>query len=320
MKWYKVYLNGENQIWKKCITYSWEFMHENEEINFQEIIGSSSKKECQIKALVKGKGLTAKSISDFEQIRMPEFAEVSHLFLISEKANHYLFLKRIAFMEKYKVDYSEFSYFKGITIDFDSLEEGLDYAQRHNIKDVLVRSEKNDIKRVVNFDFLNGRDFIQTFHWIVSLSKRSNITGLYHLSKLKDFRWGVDNNFDLDLSLFPVLEKVNISYDAKISGWEMLHQLNWLQLSKVRTDNLSFLEKTISLQYLRIIGGSFTSIEGLEKCVNLKTLFLQRCTALTNLKPTIANLYNLERLNLETCRKVSVEELKGIAVRYISVI
>ena len=27
-------------------------------------------------------------------------------------------------MEKYKVDYSEFSYFKGITIDFDSLEEG----------------------------------------------------------------------------------------------------------------------------------------------------------------------------------------------------
>ena len=131
--------------------------------------------------------------------------------------------------------------------------------------------------------------------------------------------WNEDN-FDLDLSLFPVLEKVNISYDAKISGWEMLHQLNWLQLSKVRTDNLSFLEKTISLQYLRIIGGSFTSIEGLEKCVNLKTLFLQRCTALTNLKPTIASLYNLERLNLEACRKVSVEELKGIAVRYISVI
>ena len=41
-------------------------------------------------------------------------------------------------MEKYKVDYGELSYFKGITIDFDYLEEGLDYAQRHNIKDVLV--------------------------------------------------------------------------------------------------------------------------------------------------------------------------------------
>lgn len=36
-------------------------------------------------------------------------------------------------MEKYKVDYSELSYFKGITIDFDYLEEGLDYAQRHRL-------------------------------------------------------------------------------------------------------------------------------------------------------------------------------------------
>ena len=26
MKWYKIYLNGENRIWKKCITYSWEFI------------------------------------------------------------------------------------------------------------------------------------------------------------------------------------------------------------------------------------------------------------------------------------------------------
>lgn len=27
MKWYKIYLNGENRIWKKCITYSWEFIY-----------------------------------------------------------------------------------------------------------------------------------------------------------------------------------------------------------------------------------------------------------------------------------------------------
>lgn len=29
MKWYKIYLNGENRIWKKCITYSWEFIYED---------------------------------------------------------------------------------------------------------------------------------------------------------------------------------------------------------------------------------------------------------------------------------------------------
>ena len=84
MKWYKIYLNGENRIWKKCITYSWEFIYEDKEINFQRIIDSSSSERYQIKALIKGKGLIAKSISGFGQIRMPEFAEVSHLFLVRE--------------------------------------------------------------------------------------------------------------------------------------------------------------------------------------------------------------------------------------------
>lgn len=37
-------------------------------------------------------------------------------------------------MEKYKVDYSDFANFKGITIDFDYLEEGLDYAQKIILK------------------------------------------------------------------------------------------------------------------------------------------------------------------------------------------
>ena len=36
MKWYKIYLNGENRIWKKCITYSWEFIYEDKEINLPE--------------------------------------------------------------------------------------------------------------------------------------------------------------------------------------------------------------------------------------------------------------------------------------------
>jgi hypothetical protein len=33
-------------------------------------------------------------------------------------------------MEKYKVDYSELAIFKGITIDFNYLEEGLDYVKK----------------------------------------------------------------------------------------------------------------------------------------------------------------------------------------------
>ena len=223
-------------------------------------------------------------------------------------------------MEKYKVDYSEFAHFKGITIDFDYLEEGIDYAQEHNIQDVFVRSESNE-KQVVNFDFLKGRDFIENFHWIVFLAKKSDITGLYHLTKLKKMRWGVDNEFELDLSCFPLLEDINIGYNKKIRGWETLNRLKILMLQRVKTDNLIFLSETTSLEYLRIIRGKFTSIEGIENCTNLKTLFLQSCTALTKLKPTILHLHNLEQLNLEACRKVDVkEELNGLEIKYVSII
>ena len=37
MKWYKIYLNGENRIWKKCITYSWEFIYEDKKLIFKEL-------------------------------------------------------------------------------------------------------------------------------------------------------------------------------------------------------------------------------------------------------------------------------------------
>ena len=109
MKWYKIYLNGENRIWKKCITYSWEFIYEDKEINFQRIIDSSSSERYQIKALIKGKGLIAKSISEFGQIRMPEFAEVSHLFLVREdilNINELSSIKGISFLSSsYKCNF-----------------------------------------------------------------------------------------------------------------------------------------------------------------------------------------------------------------------
>ena len=114
MKWYKIYLNGENRIWKKCITYSWEFIYEDKEINFQRIIDSSSSERYQIKALIKGKGLIAKSISGFGQIRMPEFAEVSHLFLVREDILNInelssikgISLKRVSVYGDFPLDYT----------------------------------------------------------------------------------------------------------------------------------------------------------------------------------------------------------------------
>jgi hypothetical protein len=224
-------------------------------------------------------------------------------------------------MEKYKVDYSEFSHFKGIRILFNYLEEGLDYAQQNNIKDVCVWTDGDWNKQIVDFNFLNNRDFIETFHWIVPLAKKSDVTGLYYLSKLKNFRWGGAGDFIFDFSYFSKLQKLNIGYGTKIKGWETLNSLKWFQISDVKTNELVFLREVINLEYLRIIGGSFCSIAGIENCNKLKTLFLQKCTSLTKLKPTINKLSSLEQLNLEGCRKIDIkEELDGVKIINISII
>ena len=224
-------------------------------------------------------------------------------------------------MEKYKVDFSETSHFKGITILFDYLEEGLDYAQKNGIKDVCVRTDINDNeKKIVNFDFLKDKDFIETFHWLVSLAKKSGINGLYYLSRLEDLRWSGGANFNFDLSRIPNLKVLNIGYYKEIKGWENLKLLNRLMIGGVETEDLSFLSKTDSLEYLRIIKGKFTTIKGLEKCDRLKTVFIQSCNSLIHVKETIEQMKSIENLLLEKCKNVDLKGIELVGLKNVSVI
>ncbi|AIM37878.1 hypothetical protein KO02_15175 [Sphingobacterium sp. ML3W] len=221
-------------------------------------------------------------------------------------------------MEKYKVNLTETSSFKGITILFDYLEEGLDYAQQNNIKDVCIRTDINDNqKKTVNFDFLKDRNFIETFHWLVPLTKKSNIEGLYYLSNLKSLRWDFDI---IDLSNFLKLENLNIGYYSRITGWECLKLLNRLMIGGVEAEDLSFLSKTDNLEYLRIIKGKFTTIRGLEKCDKIKTIFIQSCNSLIQVKETIEQMKGIENLLLEKCKNVDLKGIELIGLKNISVI
>ena len=221
-------------------------------------------------------------------------------------------------MEKYKVNLTETSIFKGITILFDYLKDGLDYAQQNNIKDVCIRTDINDNqKKTVNFDFLNDRNFIETFHWLVPLTKRSNIEGLYYLSNLKNLRWDFDI---IDLSNFPKLENLNIGYYSGVTGWENLKLLNRLMIGDVESEDLYFLNKTDSLEYLRLIKGKFTTIRGLEKCDKLKTIFIQSCNSLIHVKETIKQMKNIENLVIEKCKNVDLKGIELIGLKNISII
>ncbi len=100
-------------------------------------------------------------------------------------------------------------------------------------------------------------------------------------------------------------------------GWEKLENLNFLFLSKVDTNDLSFLKENVNLEYLRLLRGRFNSIHGIDNCVKLRTLFLQSCKYVDTLEPTIYNL-NLERLNIERCPKIVLNERIRSVVKNIA--
>ena len=222
-------------------------------------------------------------------------------------------------IDKYKVDYSQTSQFPGIRIRYEYLLEGIEYAQKNNIVDICVWGGTNTERQTVNFDFLERREFIKTFHWIVPLTKQSNIKGIYFLTNLTNFRWAVDNDFDIDFSKLSFIEKLNITFSSKLVKLEKLISLKELYIQSVKTKDCSFLSGFLNLAKLRIINGHFDSLKGLENCENLKNLSLVKCTNLTEISSTLSKLKKIEFLILDKCKKLIFDK-KDLPIKNISII
>lgn len=214
-------------------------------------------------------------------------------------------------MEPFTVDYGQTSPFKGIRILFHNMEEGLNYAQQHKIKDICIWSCTDNTKQIVNFEFLKEFTFIETFHWLVPLSKKSDINGIYYLDKLKNFRWSSQNNSKINFSKLVSIESMNIPFHNLINI-SHLKNLEKLYVNSVESENLEFLSKLNNLKLLRVINGKIISLEGLDNCKNLQELDLRRCFKLINAQSTLNKLENIKSVVLDSCKKhdIDVEKLK----------
>ena len=201
------------------------------------------------------------------------------------------------------------SYFKGARILFSHLDKGVDYIIRNKIKDVCIWQGLDKTRHSVSFGFLKNLNHIETFHFMVRLSKKSDLNGLYNLSNLRDFRWVVNNQITIDFSKLTTIETVNIPYYDGMALDKLVNLKN-LYIDSVKTENLKFLPKLDSLKLLRIISGKFTSLEGLENCKNLKKLDLRRCFSLVEAHSTLKKLCNLESVTLEACKNHDIDVLE----------
>ncbi len=209
-------------------------------------------------------------------------------------------------VEKFSIDYSSTSNFKGIRILFDYLNEGIEYVKQNQISDVCVWTNGNWEKQTTNFEFLHEIPLVSRFDWIVPLSKSSDLSGLYTLKNLKSFRWDVDNDFTIDFSRLITIESLNIGYNSKIINWNDLINLKELYLQSIKADDLSFLNKLKNLEKIRIINSGINSLAGIEANKNLKELRIVKCSKLTNIDITISRLTGLEKLSIEKCKNLEI--------------
>ncbi|WP_310605016.1 hypothetical protein [Anaerosporobacter sp.] len=211
-------------------------------------------------------------------------------------------------MEKITIDYEFTTDIRGVRILFPYLEEGIEYVKKQKVKNVCVWQGFENARYTVNFDFLKGLEFIETFHWLVPLTKKSDIQGLYVLSNLKEFDWAVDNYFNIDFSKLTTIECMNTRYHDGLMNLEKLTNLKELYIQSVKTENLKFLPELESLELLRIINGRFTSLEGLENCKNLKKLDLRSCHKLVYADAVLRKLNQLESVALDSCKRNDIDE------------
>jgi hypothetical protein len=87
-----------------------------------------------------------------------------------------------------------------------------------------------------------------------------------------------------------------------------LIHLKELYIHSVKAENLVFLSNLNCLEALRIINGNITTIEGLEKCKNLNKLRIVRCKNLNNIMPTLILMQNIERVDIEACKNITIKE------------
>ena len=198
-------------------------------------------------------------------------------------------------------------HFKGARILYSHLEEGLEIVKKDKIKDVCIWRWMDETRYSVNFDFLKDLSFIETFHFLVKLSKKSDLDGLYSLSNLRELRWVVDNTFNLDFSRLTAIEILLIGYYDGIA-LDKLVNLKKLYISSVnKTDDLEFLPELENLELLRIISGKFTSLKGLECCKNLKILDLRRCFKLVHADAALKKLDHLESVVLDKSKNYDID-------------
>ncbi|MCD7972857.1 MAG: hypothetical protein LUG18_09375 [Candidatus Azobacteroides sp.] len=146
----------------------------------------------------------------------------------------------------------------------------------------------------------------------MNLTKKSDISGIYNLHKLKYLRWIVDNNFELDFSKLTTLRVLIISDYIGLKNWDQLINLKKLYISRLKRDDLTFISDLKELTDIRIGSRQLRSLTGLERCGKLERLDFVDCTKLTEMVSVLTKIPSLKSISLRNCKGITNKEIEQI--------
>ncbi len=193
----------------------------------------------------------------------------------------------------------------------------ISFLRENKLKGISIYAT-NDLKQTIDFSFLQEIAFIEYFEFLVNLTRKSDISGIYNLHELKYLRWIANNNFDLDFSGLTTLRVLIISDYKGLKNWDQLINLKKLYISRLKRDDLTFISGLKELTDIRISSRQLRSLAGLEGCGKLERLDLVDCTKLTEVATNLEKMPFLTAISLKKCKSITKEEIAKIQKLNIS--
>jgi internalin A len=203
------------------------------------------------------------------------------------------------------------------TLDIDPIfiNEGLVYAKNEKLDKIRVLplnhyklygfsspkelyQFKLDTSSFKDFDFIKAL----TLKDYIGLSN-DGMHGLYALKSLEYFAFE-NPSIKPDLNYFPHIETLYFKFNDGVLNLSSLKCLKDIMIFNLRTKDCSYLSGLLNIRTLRLSGGSFLSISGIEKSKLLTRLDITYNSKVENIF-SLNKLPKLEVLNIEKCKSLN---------------
>lgn len=191
------------------------------------------------------------------------------------------------------------------------LAEGIAFAKEHDIRAVRITGNPStafslDFSTFESFPEMEVLEIWENF----KIGEVKGAEALYGTS-LRALRFFENAEFELDFSRFKNLEALEAAQNKKMKFNRLPPALRCAKISKLSHENLSIFRDTPKLERLDVIFSKINSLEGIEGCKELDTLFIFSAPRLTNVSEINA-LKKLKWLYIERCRLLNSAAIEGV--------